>query len=88
MTKKHFIAIAKLLKNKRLAIQQLTNPTTIKGTENIITNIENGLIDIFIDDNPRFDVGNVNYSFIQYLLSLKKDNDSDTLGKYRLFANS
>ena len=37
---------------------------------------------------PRFDVGNVNYSFIQYLLSLKKDNDSDTLGKYRLFANS
>ena len=56
MTKKHFIAIAKLLKNKRLAIQQLTNPTTIKGTENIITNIENGLIEIFIDDNPRFDI--------------------------------
>ena len=56
MTKKHFIAIAKLLKNKRLAIQHLTNPTTIKGTENIITNIENGLIEIFIDDNPRFDI--------------------------------
>ena len=37
---------------------------------------------------PRFDIGNVNYSFIQYLLSLKKDNDSSTLEKYRLFANS
>lgn len=37
---------------------------------------------------PRFDVGNVNYSFLQYLFSLKKENDSDSLGKYRLFANS
>ena len=37
---------------------------------------------------PRFDIGNINYSFIQYLFSLKKDNDTDTLGKYRLFANS
>jgi hypothetical protein len=37
---------------------------------------------------PRFDIGNINYSFIQYLLSLKKSDDTDTLGKYRLFANS
>ena len=37
---------------------------------------------------PRFDIGNINYSFIQYLFSLKKNNDTDTLGKYRLFANS
>jgi hypothetical protein len=37
---------------------------------------------------PRFDVSNVNYSFLQYLFSLKKDNDSNTLGKFRLFANS
>ena len=37
---------------------------------------------------PRFDIGNINYSFLQYLFSLKKDNDTDTLSKYRLFANS
>ena len=37
---------------------------------------------------PRFDIGNINYSFLQYLLSLKKSDDTDTLGKYRLFANS
>ena len=37
---------------------------------------------------PRFDIGNINYTFLQYLFSLKKSNDTDTLGKYRLFANS
>ena len=37
---------------------------------------------------PRFDIGNINYSFLQYLFSLKKSDDTDTLGKYRLFANS
>ena len=59
MTKKHFIAIAKLLKNQRLGIQEFSNDEEF-GTqhlfENIIMNIETGLINIFIKENPRFDI--------------------------------
>ena len=59
MTKKHFIAIAKLLKNQRLGIQEFSNDDEF-GTqhlfENIIMNIETGLINIFIKENPRFDI--------------------------------
>ena len=56
MTKKHFIAIAKLLKNQRLGIHQLTNSENYQVGNNIITHVENGLIEIFINDNPRFDI--------------------------------
>ena len=59
MTKKHFKQIAQLLKNQRLAIQQFSDDDEF-GTqhlfENIIMNIETGLINIFINDNPRFDI--------------------------------
>ena len=59
MTKKHFLAIAQLLKNQRLAIQQFSDDDEF-GTqhlfENIIMNIETGLINIFIKENPRFDI--------------------------------
>ena len=59
MTKKHFLAIAQLLKNQRLAIQQYSDDDEF-GTqhlfENIIMNIETGLINIFIKENPRFDI--------------------------------
>jgi len=59
MTKKHFIKIAEMLKNQRLAIQEFSDDDEF-GTqhlfENIIMNIETGLINIFIDDNPRFDI--------------------------------
>ena len=59
MTKKHFIAIAKLLKNQRLGIQEFSNDEEFGNQhlfENIIMNIETGLINIFINDNPRFDI--------------------------------
>ena len=52
MTKKHFIAIAKILKNQRLSIQGIED----KQFENLITNIENQLINVFVDDNSRFDI--------------------------------
>ena len=59
MTKKHFKQIAQLLKNQRLAIQQYSDDDEF-GTqhlfENIIMNIETGLINIFIKENPRFDI--------------------------------
>jgi len=59
MTKKHFKQIAQLLKNQRLAIQQFSDDDEF-GTqhlfENIIMNIETGLINIFIKENPRFDI--------------------------------
>ena len=45
MTKKHFIAIAKLLKNQRLGIHQLTNSENYQVGNNIITHVDNGLID-------------------------------------------
>lgn len=56
MTKKHFIQIAKILKKQRLGIHQLTNSENYQLGNNIITYIENDLIEIFIDDNPRFDI--------------------------------
>ena len=52
MTKKHFIAIAKILKYQRLSIQGIED----KQFENLITNIENQLINVFVDDNSRFDI--------------------------------
>ena len=52
MTKKHFIQIARILKNQRLLIQGIED----KQFENLITNIENQLINVFVDDNPRFDI--------------------------------
>ena len=52
MTKKHFIAISKILKNQRLSIQGIED----KQFENLITNIENQLINVFVDDNSRFDI--------------------------------
>ena len=52
MTKKHFIAIAKILKNQRLSIHGIED----KQFENLITNIENQLINVFVDDNSRFDI--------------------------------
>lgn len=59
MTKKHFKAIAQLLKNQRLGIQEFSNDEEFGNQhllENIIMNIETGLINIFINDNPRFDI--------------------------------
>tara|TARA_R100001086_G_C11805919_1_gene250104 strand:+ start:471 stop:704 length:234 start_codon:yes stop_codon:yes gene_type:complete len=59
MTKKHFKQIAQILKNQRLSIQEFSNDDEF-GTqhlfENIIMNIENQLINVFVDDNPRFDI--------------------------------
>ena len=52
MTKKHFIRIAEMLKNQKIAIQGLND----KDFKILISNIENELIRIFIDDNPRFDI--------------------------------
>ena len=52
MTKKHFIQIAEMLKNQKIAIQGLND----KDFKILISNIENELIRIFIDDNPRFDI--------------------------------
>jgi hypothetical protein len=52
MTKKHFIAIARILKNQRLSIQGIED----NQFENLISNIENQLINVFVDDNPRFDI--------------------------------
>jgi hypothetical protein len=52
MTKKHFIAIARILKNQRLSIQGIED----NQFENLISNIETGLINIFIKENPRFDI--------------------------------
>ena len=60
MTKKHFETIAKMLKNQKILIQGLNNKDfkdEYIRTKIIISNIENELIRIFIDDNPRFDVG-------------------------------
>ena len=59
MTKKHFKQIAQLLKNQRLGIQEFSNDEEFGNQhlfENIIMNIETGLINIFINDNPRFDI--------------------------------
>ena len=58
MTKKHFEKIAKMLKNQKILIQRLNNEdfkNEYIRTKIIISNIENELIRIFIDDNPRFD---------------------------------
>ena len=52
MTKKHFIKIAQILKNQRLSIQGIDD----NQYENLISNIENQLINVFVDDNPRFDI--------------------------------
>lgn len=52
MTKKHFIQIARILKNQRLSIQGIED----NQFENLISNIENQLINVFVDDNPRFDI--------------------------------
>ena len=56
MTKNQFEEIAKMLKTQKKLIQGLSNED-FNRTKLIISNIENELIRIFIDDNPRFDVG-------------------------------
>jgi len=58
-TKQHFIQIAQMLKNERLAIQHLSNDDVFGSQDSflgLIDNIENRLIDIFIQSNDRFDV--------------------------------
>ena len=60
MTKQDFEKIAKMLKDQKKLIQGLNNKDfkdEYIRTKIIISNIENDLIRIFIDDNPRFDVG-------------------------------
>jgi len=59
MTKKHFIKIAKILKNERLAIQQFSDDDEYGNQqefENIIMSIENALIVMFKNDNQNFDI--------------------------------
>ena len=51
-TKKHFIQIAQVLKNQRLAIQNSDN----KDFKILISNIENELINLFIEDNGKFNI--------------------------------
>ena len=55
MTKNQFEEIAKMLKTQKKLIQGLSNED-FNRTKLIISNIENELIRIFIDDNPRFDI--------------------------------
>ena len=57
MTKKHFIKIARILKNERLAIQQFSNGDE-EGEliKDVIESIENALIVMFKNDNQNFDV--------------------------------
>ena len=59
MTKKHFIQIARILKNERLSIQEYSNDDEF-GTqhlfENVIMSIENALIVMFKNNNQNFDV--------------------------------
>ena len=60
MTKQDFEKIAKMLKDQKKLIQGLNNKDfkdEYIRTKIIISNIENELIRIFIDANPRFDVG-------------------------------
>ena len=60
MTKQEFEKIAKMLKDQKKLIQGLNNndfKDEYIRTKIIISNIENELIRIFVDDNPRFDVG-------------------------------
>lgn len=55
MTKKHFIAIAAILKNERrkaLSDQDFTS----KIKKIVINNITSQLIDLFINENPNFDI--------------------------------
>tara|TARA_R110000851_G_scaffold258599_1_gene411071 strand:- start:71 stop:256 length:186 start_codon:yes stop_codon:yes gene_type:complete len=53
MTKKHFIKIAKILKNQRTFIENVNS----EGFEKrIINSIETELIEIFTSDNPQFDI--------------------------------
>ena len=59
MTKKDFEKIAKMLKTQRILIQGLNNKDfkdEYIRTKIIIMNIEIGLINIFIKENPRFDI--------------------------------
>ena len=57
-TKQHFIQIAEMLKNERLAGQYLSYDNLFASMQVRLTinNIENRLIDTFIQSNPRFDV--------------------------------
>ena len=54
MTKKHFIQIARILKNHRIKFNSIGGDFKYHYLQ-IIEDIENDLIKIFIDENPRFD---------------------------------
>ena len=58
MTKKHFIKIAEMLKKQRLNIQHLSNDEEFGFgiVYTTIDEIEQELINIFVEENPRFDI--------------------------------
>ena len=54
-TKRHFIKIAAMLKNQRLELIHKLYDSQNSRFE-LIDNIEDQLIEIFTEENPRFDV--------------------------------
>tara|TARA_R100001594_G_scaffold58532_1_gene92608 strand:+ start:177 stop:464 length:288 start_codon:yes stop_codon:yes gene_type:complete len=58
-TKRHFIKIAEMLKNERLGLLHLSDDDVFGSQDSflgLVDSIENQLIKIFKEENPRFDV--------------------------------
>lgn len=56
MTKKHFIAIAAILKKIRLQAQNTVFLSDENTTNLVVDNIRKELIKMFIEENPNFDI--------------------------------
>ena len=56
MTKKHFIQIAKILKNIKLQARNSVFLSDENTTNLVVNNIRKELIKMFIEVNPNFDV--------------------------------
>jgi hypothetical protein len=55
MTKKNFIAAAKIVKRMREAAEVFANTPEFHVEEQKISRVENAFVALFIDDNPSFD---------------------------------